>query len=568
MEDAIAIQKGAGKMPERKILVIGGVAGGASAAARARRTDEQAEIVLFEKGPYISFANCGLPYYVGGEIGDRSALLLQTPETFRARFAVDVRVFHEVVAIDRDQKRVRVRNLQTGEEYAEGYTSLILAPGSTPIRPPLPGIDLPNVYMVRTVPDSDAIRQVLDQQQASRAVVVGAGFIGLEMVENLVRLGLAVTLVEKADQVLPPLDPEMAAFVSGALEAMGVEVITGDGIAAFEGEGRAHAVRLESGRVLEGDLFILGLGVRPDTRLARAAGLAIGPSGGIQVDERMETSDPAIFAAGDAVETVHLVTGKPGLIPLAGPANKQGRVAGANAAGDDLTFPGAIGTAIVRVGSSVAAATGLSEKAARREGLDVYVSYTLSGDHADYYPGVEEMLIKLVVEQGSGRLLGAQVVGGNGVDKRADVFATAILGRVRVDDLANLDLAYAPPFGSAKDPAIVAGMVAQNIRRGTLRVMQPGDLLAKLEAGADLQVVDVRPPYEFEMGAVPGAVNIPVDELRSRLEELDPTRETVVYDRTGSTAYVAARQLMQHGFSVASLTGGFTLFPVVAGLRG
>lgn len=554
-------------MSQRKIVIVGGVAGGATAAARARRTDEHAEIILFEKGPYISFANCGLPYYVGREIGDRSALLLQTPESFKARFNVEVRVNHEVIGIDRAAQRVTVRNLETGEKFSESYTALILAPGSVPIRPPLPGIDLPNIFMVRTVPDAVAIRQLVEQENPTRAVVVGAGFIGLEMVENLVGLGLSVTLVEKADQVLPPLDPEMAAFVQLNLEQMGVEVITGDGIAAFAGSDRATAVRLESGREVEGDLFILGLGVRPDTRLAKEAGLAIGPTGGIQVNERMQTSDPDIYAAGDAVETIHLVTGRPALIPLAGPANKQGRVAGANAAGDSLTFPGAIGTAIVRVGSVVAACTGLSEKAARREGFQVYTSYTVSGDHADYYPGMQELMSKLVIEEGTGRLLGAQVIGASGVDKRTDVYATAILGGMTVDQLASLDLAYAPPFGSAKDPAIVAGMVAQNIRRGALRVITPERLLERLEAGEDLQVVDVRNSYEFEMGAVPGAVNIPVDELRSRIGELDPARETVVYDRTGATAYVAARVLMQRGFTVSSLTGGYALFPAAEAVR-
>lgn len=554
-------------MAQRKIVIVGGVAGGATAAARARRTDEHAEIVLFEKGPYISFANCGLPYYVGKEIGDRSALLLQTPESFRARFDVDVRVLHEVVAIDRATKRVTVRNLETGEVYLEPYTALVLAPGSVPIRPPLPGIGLPNVFTVRTVPDAVAIRELVERESPARAVVVGAGFIGLEMVENLAGLGLAVTLVEKADQVLPPLDPEMAAFVQSHLEQMGVEVITGDGIAAFTGNDRATAARLESGREVEGDLFILGLGVRPDTRLAREAGLAIGPTGGIQVNERMQTNDPAIYAAGDAVETIHLVTGRPALIPLAGPANKQGRVAGANAAGDSLTFPGAIGTAIVRVGSLVAAVTGLSEKAAPREGLKVYTSYTLSGDHADYYPGMQELMTKLVVEADTGQLLGAQVIGANGVDKRTDVYATAILGRMTVDQLANLDLAYAPPFGAAKDAAVVAGMVAQNIRRAALRVITPEELLGRMEAGEELQVVDVRNPYEYDMGAVPGAVNIPVDELRSRLGELDPSRETVVYDRTGAMAYVAARILAQRGYIVSSLAGGYALFPAAEAVR-
>ncbi|HEY3366976.1 MAG TPA: FAD-dependent oxidoreductase [Symbiobacteriaceae bacterium] len=556
----------------RKIVVIGGVAGGAGAAARARRTDEQAQIIMLEKGPYISFANCGLPYFVGREIGDRSALLLQTPESFRERFHVDVRVFHEALTIDRDRKTVRIRDLQAGTEYEETYTSLILAPGATPIRPPLPGIDRENVYTVRTVPDSDAIRAYMDEHAAGRAVVIGAGFIGLEMVENLQKLGLTVTLIEKAAQVLPPLDPEMAAFIAATLDQMGVEVITNDGIAAFEGQAAgtaaATAVRLESGRVVDGDLFILGLGVRPDTRLARAAGLTIGATGALAVDDRMRTSDPDIYAAGDAVETVHLATGKPTWIPLAGPANKQGRVAGANAAGDDLRFPGALGTAIVRVGSLVAATTGLSERSARRDGLGVTVSYTVTGDHADYYPGAQDLLIKLVLEQATGRLLGAQVLGGNGVDKRTDIFATAIAARMTATDLTNLDLAYAPPFGAAKDPAVVAGMVAQNIGRLQLPVITPPALQQRLDAGEPLQIVDVRPAYEYEIGAVPGAVNIPVDEVRDRLGELDPSAETVVYCANGSKAYLAVRVLMQNGFrSVAGLTGGYTLWPMFASLE-
>ncbi|HYF93234.1 MAG TPA: FAD-dependent oxidoreductase [Symbiobacteriaceae bacterium] len=557
-------------MEIRKIVIVGGVAGGASAAARARRTDEQAEIIMLEKGPYISFANCGLPYYVGGEIGDRSALLLQTPESFKARFNVDVRVGHEVTALDRAAKLIRVRNLQTGEEYTESYTALVLSPGATPIRPRLPGIDLANIYTLRTVPDAGAIKEYIEGEEARRAVVIGAGFIGLEMVENLHRLGLAVTLVEKADQVLPPLDAEMAAFVSQTLSQMGVDVILSDGIAGFDGEGRATAVRLESGRVIQGDLFILGIGVKPDTRLAKAAGLALGPGGGIAVNAHMQTSDPDIYAAGDAVEVINRVTGRPGMMPLAGPANKQGRVAGANAAGDRLTFPGATGTAIVRVAGLVAATTGLSEKAALRAGLRAFASYSVSGDHADYYPGAQPMVIKLVAEQETGRLVGAQAVGGNGVDKRVDVFATAIAGGLTVDDLTNLDLAYAPPFGSAKDPAIVAGMVAQNILRGQLRVLTPPEAAARLAAsGPALQVLDVREEYEFFVGALPGAVNIPLDELRSRIDELDPERQTVVYDQNGQKAYWAARILMQSGFrSVAALTGGFEVWSAYESMGG
>jgi len=556
-------------MEQRRIIIVGGVAGGAGAAARARRTDEHAEIIMYEQGPYISFANCGLPYYIGKEIGDRSALLLQTPESFKDRFNVYVKVHHEVLAIDRAGKTVLVRNLQTGAEFTESYTALVLAPGAVPIRPALPGIGLPNIYTVRSVPDSDAIRAFVGHECDRRAVVVGGGFIGLEMVENLLRLGLQVTLVEKADQVLPPLDPEMAAFVTFTLQQLGAEVVLGDGIAGFAGAERATAVRLESGRVIEADLFILGIGVRPDVRLARAAGLEIGASGGISVNERMQTSDPAIYAAGDAVEIINRVTGRPGLMPLAGPANKQGRVAGANAAGDRLTFPGALGTAIVRVGETVAAVTGLSEKAARSLGMAVLATYSMSGDHADYYPGAQQMVIKLVSDRATGRLLGAQAVGGNGVDKRMDVFATAIAGKMTVEDLTELDLAYAPPFGSAKDPAVVAGMVAQNVLRGLTAVLTPAELGARLGAGAELQVLDVREFFEHMVGALPGAVNIPLDELRSRLGELDPGRETVVYDQNGQKAYWASRVLKQNGFgSVVVLTGGYEVWSALQSVEG
>ncbi|MHB9144869.1 MAG: FAD-dependent oxidoreductase [Symbiobacteriia bacterium] len=551
-----------------KIVIVGGVAGGATAAARARRSDEQAEIILVERGPYISFANCGLPYYVGREIGDRSALLLQTPDSFKARFNVDVRVRQEVTRIDRAKKQVEVRNAKTGETYSESYDKLILAPGAAPLKPPLPGIDLPNIFTVRSVPDAVAIRSLVDEGQPARAVVIGAGYIGLEMVENLQRLGLQVTLVEKADQVLIPLDPEMAAFVQYALAGLGVEVIIRDGITGFDGQGRATAVRLESGRTIEADLFILGLGVRPETGLAREAGLTIGEMGGILVDDQMRTSDPDIYAVGDAVQVRHLAIDKPAMLALAGPANKQGRVAGANAVGGHMTFPGALGTAIVRVGETVAASTGLNEKTARRLGLDVMASYILAGDHADYYPGVQQMFVKLLVERQSQRLLGAQVVGGNGVDKRTDVFATAIAGHMTVDDLTNLDLAYAPPFGSAKDPVIVAGMVAQNVLSGQLPDMLPMELQARLAAGDTLQIVDVRDIHEFAVDSLPGAVNIPVDELRGRLHELDRDLPTVVYDAAGQKSYVAARILLQNGFAeTRSLMGGFTLWSAYEAMR-
>ncbi|MGE5675654.1 MAG: FAD-dependent oxidoreductase, partial [Mycobacterium leprae] len=373
---------------------------------------------------------------------------------------------------------------------------------------------------------------------------------------------------EKANQVLPPTDPEMAAFVQLALDQMGVEVITGDGIASFEGNGKATAVVLESGRQLAADMFILGIGVRPEVGLARTAGLSIGEVGGIQVDDHMRTSDPDIYAAGDAVEVVNLVTGKPSLIALAGPANKQGRVAGANAVGGELTFPGALGTAIVRAGDTVAAVTGLSEKAAARMGMDVVTSYNINGDHADYYPGVQQMVIKVVYERGTGRLLGAQIVGGNGVDKRADVFATAITARMTVEDLTNLDLAYAPPFGSAKDPVIVAGMIGQNSRSGQLNPLTPSELTAMLDQGRPVQLVDVREPYEFALGALPGAINIPIDEVRQRMGELDHQLPTVVYDGNGSKGYVAARILGQAlPGPVYNLSGGFNIWSAYQAVR-
>jgi NADPH-dependent 2,4-dienoyl-CoA reductase/sulfur reductase-like enzyme/rhodanese-related sulfurtransferase len=544
----------------RKILVVGGVAGGATAAARARRTDEAAEIIMFERGEHISFANCGLPYYIGGEIGDRSALLLQTPESFKARFSVDVRARHEVVAIDRERKQVKVRNLINRDEYSESYTSLVLAPGATPVRPPISGIDRPNIYTLRNVPDADQIKSAVGTT-AKRAVVIGAGFIGLEMAENLKNAGLDVVLVEKAAQVLPPLDGDMASFVAMSLDQMGIETILGDGIASFDGAGRAAAVVLESGRRVEGDVFILGIGVRPDLSLAQAAGLEIGETGAIKVDGHMRTSDPSIYAVGDAVEVINLVAGKVSRIPLAGPANKQGRVAGANAAGGDLVFPGALGTAIVRVGDTVAGITGHSERAARKHGFDPKVSYTVSGSHADYYPGSQDMVIKIVFDSSTEKLLGAQIIGSDGVDKRIDVFATALAGGLTVDQLTNLDLAYAPPFGAAKDPTIVAAMVAQNSLNGMLNLITPADLAGRIEGADAFQLVDVRPTYEADLGSLPGAVNIFVDDLRGELSRLNSNLPTVVFDQNGSKGYVAARILMGHGFKqVWSLSGGYIAY--------
>ena len=552
-----------------KIVIVGGVAGGASAAAKARRVNEHAQIVIFEKGPYVSFANCGLPYYVGGEISERAALLQQTPEGFRRRFAVEAKVLHEVVSIDRAAKSVRVKNLKTGDVFHEKYDKLILSPGAGAIVPPLEGVSSKNIFTIKTVPDSDAIRDFIGARRPRRAVVVGGGFIGLEAAEAFKRLGLEVTVVEMLPQVLPPFDPEIAAFVARHLEEQGVQLILGDGIQAFHGDGEtAREVELSSGRRLPMDFAILSIGVRPELKLAREAGLEIGSAGGIAVDAHQRTSDPDIYAAGDAVEIPNLVTGRKGRIPLAGAAGKQGRVAGANAAGEALTFPGALGTAIVETMGITAAKTGLSEREAAQAGYKFFVSQTHSLDHAGYYPGSSLLHMKLLAEQGTGRLLGAQVVGERGVDKRIDVLATAVSAGLKVTDLENLDLAYAPQFSAARDPVIMAGLAASDSFRGDVRTVTCEAVQKRMSQGERLQLVDVRTQEEYKAGHLEGARLIPVDELRARLAELDPALETVVYCRVGLRGYIAARILMQSGFkSVSNITGGVMICPAPAAAR-
>ncbi len=546
-----------------KIVIIGGVAGGASAAAKARRVNESAEITMFERGPFVSFANCGLPYYVGGTITDRDDLLLQTPEKFWKRFRVEVKIRHEVLSIHRAEQRVTVKNLESGETFEMTYDKLILAPGAGAIVPEIPGIHSGNIFSVKTVPDSDAIKHFLANHRAKRALVVGGGFIGLETAEALMNLGLKVTLVELAPQILPPFDPDMASLMLAHLQEQGVNIIVGDGVKAFHTkEGLAQEAELSSGTHVPCDLAILSIGVRAELKLAKEAGLAIGESGGIVVNEYQQTSDPNIYAAGDAVEIVHLVTGKPTRIPLAGPANKQGRVAGANAAGGHLTFPGAIGTAIVESLGMTAAKTGLSEREAQTHGYDYFVSVTHPFDHADYYPGAEALHMKLIVEKTTGRLLGAQIIGEQGVDKRIDVLATAISAKMSVEDLEHLDLAYAPQFSSAKGPVIMAGFVAANILRGEVSTINGEELLRKLEAKEPIQLLDVRTQNEFHEKHIPQARLVPVDELREHLDELDPTKETIVYCRVGLRGYLACRILLQHGFQkVYNLTGGILSLP-------
>lgn len=551
-------------MSKTKLIIIGGVAGGATAAARARRVDEAAEIILLERGEYISFANCGLPYYVGEVIRRRKDLLVTTAEAFRSRYRVDVRIFHEVTAIDRGKKGITVRNLQTGETYQESYDKIILAPGAEPVRPPLPGIEQEGIYNLRYIPDSDRIKEVVDGKRPETAVVVGGGFIGLEMVENLVLRGVRAVIVEMADQVLPPLDKEMARMVQIHLESKGVICRLGNGVKGFDRREGRLVVSLANGEDLPADLVILSIGVRPENRLAKECGLKIGPYGGIQVNTALETSDPDIYAVGDAVEVTEFSTGFPLISALAGPANKQARIAADNALGRRAVYRGTQRTSIVKVFDFSVASTGLSEKALAAYRLPYLTSYTYSGSHASYYPGAETLAVKLLFSPGSGKILGAQIVGKEGVDKRIDVLATAIRGGMTVFDLEELELAYAPPFSSAKDPVNIAGFVAANLIKGDMEILLPGDLAA---ADPDPYILlDVRTPLEVKMlGAIKGAVHIPIDELRDRLKDLDRGKTYVIYCAVGQRAYLGYRLLRQHGFRVRNLSGGYETYKLFQG---
>ncbi len=542
---------------KRKIVIVGGVAGGASCATRCRRLDEQAEIVLLDRGPYVSFANCGLPYYVGGVIKEESKLLLASETLFRERFNIEVRTRHEALAIDREKREVEVRELATGRVYREPYDALVLAPGASPIRPPLPGIDLPGIFVLRSIPDSREIREWIEARQARSAVVVGGGFIGLEMAENLSLRGLAVTVVEMLNQVMPPLDPEMALPVQQHLEAHGVKMALGDGVAGFDrDEAGRPVVKTQNGAAIAGDLVILGIGVRPETGLAKAAGLELGERGGIRVDEHMRTSDPAIWAVGDAVETRDIVTGQAALVPLAGPANRQGRIAADGICGRDSRFRGVQGTAICGVFDIAVASTGASEKALKRAGVTDYEKvYLHPAQHVGYYPGAKPISLKVLFRKTDGRLLGAQAVGEADVARRIDVIATAIQFGGTVFDLEEAELCYSPQFGGAKDPVNYAGMVAANVLRGE------NPLADWAALGADGAVLlDVRDTDEFEEGHIPGAVNIPLNDLRARLAELPRDREIQVYCGVGQRAYYATRILAQHGYRPGNLPGGIRTY--------
>lgn len=542
-----------------RLLIIGGVAGGATAAARARRLNENAEIILFERGEHISFANCGLPYYIGGVIEKRESLLVTTIETFMKRYNVDVRIHSEIVKIDRSRKEVEVLDRVLGKHYREAYNKIILAPGAEPVKPPITGIDLEDILHLRSIPDSDRIKTFVDTRKPRASVVVGGGFIGLEMAENLVRRGVHTTIVEMADQVMGPLDPEMAALVHTHLREQGVILKLGHRVEAFSRSGDRILVSTDLGTTISCDLVILAIGVTPENRLAKEAGLRLGPRGHIKVDAAMTTSDPDIHAVGDAVEIADSVTGMPTSVALAGPANKQGRIAADNAMGRRSVYKGALGTSIVQVFKLTVAGTGPNEKTLGRQGVPFKSSYTHSGSHASYYPGATPMAIKLLFAPNNGRILGAQIVGEEGVDKRIDVLATAIHAGMTVFHLEELELAYAPPYSSAKDPINVAGFVAANIMRGDMEILHWHDLEAIQKNGAVL--IDLRSAKEIETaGAIPGSLHIPIENLRSSLGGLDKKKEYVPYCAVGMRGYLAHRILVQNGFHSRNLSGGYRTF--------
>ena len=544
---------------KKKLLIIGGVAGGATAAARARRLDEHADIIVFDRGEHISFANCGLPYYIGEVIKDRDDLLVTTKEAFSRRYNIDIRNFSEVIEIDRPRKMVRVKAIKTGKTYEESYDKIILSPGAEPVRPPIEGIELDNIFNLRNIPDSDRIKSYLDHKKPETAVIVGGGFIGLEMAENLVHRGLKTTIIEMLDQLMAPLDFEMAGLVQAHLKEKGVRCILGTGVASFTEKGGRVIVTTSDGKHYESDLVILSIGIRPENRLARDAGLEIGQRGGIKVDATMRTSDPDIYAVGDAVEVRDFITGMPTMTALAGPANKQGRIAADNAMGRKSLFKGTLGTAVVKVFELTVASTGASEKVLSGLNIPHMVSYTHSGSHASYYPGSETMAIKLVFSPGNGKILGAQIVGKEGVDKRIDVIATAIRGAMTVYDLEELELAYAPPYSSAKDPVNIAGFVAANILKGDMDQIQWKEL-SNIDRDTDV-LIDLRSRKEIEIsGGIEGARHIPMDDLRGRLSELDPEKHYIPFCAAGLRAYVGHRILVQNGFQSRNLSGGYITY--------
>ena len=540
-----------------KVVIVGGVAGGATAAARLRRLDENAQIVMIERSGYVSYANCGLPYYIGGTITDRAKLTLQTPQSFRNRFDIDARVRQEVISIDRRARTVTVRRLDDGVEYIESYDKLILSPGARPSIPPLPGVDAERLFTLRTVEDTYRIAEFIEREQPRRATVVGAGFIGLEMAENLRDRGIEVTVVQRGEHVMPIFDSDMASLLHNHLREHGVELLLEADVTGFQEAAGSISTSLADGRVLKSDLVMLSIGVAPESALARETGLELGLRGSIKVDAHMRTSDPDIYAVGDAVEVTNVISDSPALIALAGPANKQGRIAADNICGRASEFAGSQGSSVLKLFELDAAATGLTLTAARDAGIDADAVILSPANHATYYPGAETMTLKVVFDRGDGRVLGAQAIGRGGVDKRIDVIAVAIRARMTAADLTELDLAYAPPYSSAKDPVNMAGFMIQNVLEGIVDQVTWAEALRLAAEDDGVALLDTRTAGENARGGIEGASHIPVDELRGRLDELPRDKRLLVFCASGLRSYVACRILSQHGFTCANIAGGY-----------
>ena len=555
------------KEHDMKIVIIGGVAGGATAAARIRRLDEQAQITVFERSGHVSYANCGLPYYIGGVIGDPEELTLQTPESFFSRFRVTMKVKHEVTAIHPDRKAVSVKNLENGEEFEESYDKLILSPGAKPTQPEIPGAGLETLFTLRTVEDTFRIKEYVEKNHPKSAVLAGGGFIGLELAENLRGLGMDVTIVQRPKQLMNPFDPDMAVFIHGEMRKHGIKLALGRTVEGFARTKDGVDVLLKNGKPLHADMVVLAIGVTPDTRLAKDAGLELGIKDGILVNDRMETSVPDIYAVGDAVQVKHYVTGKDALISLAGPANRQGRVAADNVCGGDSRYPGSLGSSVIKVFDITAATTGINETAAKKAGIDADKVVLSPLSHAGYYPGGKVMTMKVVFEKETYRLLGAQIVGYEGVDKRIDVLATAICAGLSAKGLKDLDLAYAPPYSSAKDPVNMAGFMIDNLSKGILKQFHLEDV-PSLPADGSVTLLDVRTVFEYGRGHVKGFRNIPVDELRERLGEIEPGKPVYVMCQSGLRSYVATRILAGNGFDCYNFSGGFRFYDAVTHDRG
>ncbi len=545
-----------------KVVIIGGVAGGATAAARLRRLDEQAEIVVFERSGYVSYANCGLPYYIGGVIEAPESLTLQTPESFFDRFRVDMRVRHEVTALHPDKKSVSVKNLETGEEFEEVYDKLILSPGAKPTQPRLPGVGLEKLFTLRTVEDTFRIKDYINTHHPKSAVLAGGGFISLELAENLRELGMEVTIVQRPRQLMNPFDPDMAAFIHGEVRQHGIRLALGHTVEGFAEQDGGVDVLLKDAAPLHADMVVLAIGVTPDTALARHAGLELGLKGSIVVNDRMETSAPDIYAVGDAVQVKHFVTGQDAVISLAGPANKQGRIAADNICGGDSRYQGSQGSSVIKVFNLTAAATGVNETNAKKAGLDVDKVVLSPMSHAGYYPGGRLMTMKVVFERGTCRLLGAQIVGYEGVDKRIDVLATAIRAGLTAIQLKDLDLAYAPPYSSAKDPVNMAGFMVENLANGVVKQFHTEDVSALPQDGS-VTLLDARTAEEYAGGHIEGFRNIPVDKLRERLGEIEPGKPVYVICQSGLRSYIACRILAGYGYEAYNFAGGFRFYDAV-----